>query len=172
MGVMKTPQDRDAERPGGHLRSVTSTRPDRNARSGAPVAYVPAAEPRRGKGSIDPVPGPVSPAAARARRYRARKRGQDVPLRKPGPKPKSLTALHSQVSLLTQENRNLRAQLGDAQALPMMMTRQRQGNAAQLARQLTAALGAMNPAKDGPQLREMLRDVAAAIDMRHDQWPE
>ena len=41
-----------------------------------------------------------------------------------------------------------------------------------MAGQLRAALEASDPAKDAPALREALRDLGAAIEARHDQWPE
>ena len=41
-----------------------------------------------------------------------------------------------------------------------------------MAGQLRAALEASNPAKDAPALQAALRDLVAAIEARHDHWPE
>ena len=115
---------------------------------------------------------PVSPAAARARRYRARKRGEDVPKRKPGPEPRSVTALSREVDTLRRENRRLAAQVAESQKLTPMLGIQRQRFTLAMVGQLRAALGASVPAKDAPELREALRNLVVAIMERHEQWPE
>ena len=69
---------------------------------------------------------PLSPAAARARRYRARQRGEDVPRRKPGPEPRSAAALRTEVIALRRQNRLLAAQLADLQTLRPVLALQRQ----------------------------------------------
>ena len=78
-GVMNSPVDRDA---GVRTIRLVEVSPDRSA----------------------PPAAPVSPAAARARRYRARKRGEDVPKRKPGPEPRSASALRTEVIALRHQN--------------------------------------------------------------------
>jgi hypothetical protein len=73
-----------------------------------------------------PPASPLSPDAARARRYRARKRGEDVPLRKPGPEPRSVSALSREVAALRRQNLLLAAQLADLQTLRPVLRLQRQ----------------------------------------------
>ena len=82
LDVMNLPRDRDA---GVRTVRIVEVSPDRGAPSAAPL----------------------SPDAARARRYRARKRGEDVPLRKPGPEPRSAAALRTEVIALRHQNRLL-----------------------------------------------------------------
>ena len=122
---------------------------------------------------------PVSPAAARARRYRARKRGEDAPKRKPGPEPRSAAALSKQVDALSMQvdalrhaNRRLTAQVAESQKLTPMLRMQRQRFTLAIVGQLLSALRASDPVKDAPALREALRDLGAAIEARHDQWLE
>ena len=119
-----------------------------------------------------PAAAPLSPAAARARRYRARKRGEDVPKRKPGPEPRSVTALSREVDALRRENARLAAEVTESRKLTPMLGMRRQRFTLGMAGQLRAALEASDPAKDAPALREALRDLGAAIEARHDQWPE
>ena len=57
--------------------------------------------------AAEPKP-PASPEAERARRYRARKRGEQVAKRKPGPKPKTETTLHEEIRDLERQNEDLR----------------------------------------------------------------
>lgn len=113
-----------------------------------------------------------TPAAERARRYRARQRGDDVPRRKPGPVPASPAALRSQAGALARENAILRQKLEAAGTVPAMVSRGRQGSARGLAVQLLGQLEHLDPSKDAPDFRETLRDLTAAIDERHDHWPE
>ena len=119
-----------------------------------------------------PAAAPVSPDAARARRYRARKRGEDVPKRKPGPEPRSVTALSREVDALRRENARLAAEVAESRKLTPMLGMRRQRFTLGMAGQLRAALEASDPAKDAPALREALRDLGAAIEARHDHWPE
>ena len=115
---------------------------------------------------------PLSPAAARARRYRARKRGEDVPKRKPGPEPRSVTALSREVDALRRENARLAAEVVESRKLTPMLGMRRQRFTLGMAGQLRAALEASDPAKDAPALQEALSDLGAAIGARHDQWPK
>ena len=132
---------------------------DRDA--GARTVRIVEASPDRGA----PAAAPVSPAAARARRYRARKRGEDVPKRKPGPELRSVTALSREVDALRRENARLAAEVAESRKLTPMLGMRRLP-------QLRAALEASDPAKDAPALREALRDLGAEIEARHDHWPE
>jgi hypothetical protein len=56
--------------------------------------------------AAEPKP-PASPEAERARRYRARKRGEQIAKRKPGPKPKMETSLREQIRDLERQNAEL-----------------------------------------------------------------
>ena len=148
--------------------------PDRDGGSGRPVriAYVTeATADRDGSHQTSMVSAPVSPAAARARRYRARKRGEAVPRRKPGPEPRSVTALSREVDALRRENACLAAEVAESRKLTPMLGMRRQRFTLGMAGQLRAALEASDPAKDAPALREALRDLGTAIEARHDQPP-
>ena len=114
---------------------------------------------------------PVSPAAARARRYRARKRGR-IAEAQARPEPRSVTALSREVDTLRRENRRLAAQVAESQKLTPMLGIQRQRFTLAMVGQLRAALGASVPAKDAPELREALRNLVVAIMERHEQWPK
>jgi predicted RNase H-like nuclease (RuvC/YqgF family) len=147
--------------------AVMNYAPDRDART-VRVVRLAEASPDRSA----PAAAPVSPAAARARRYRARKRGEDVPKRKPGPEPRSVTALSREVDALRRENARLAAEVAESRKLTPMLGMRRQRFTLGMASQLRAALEASDPAKDAPALREALRDLGAAIEARHDHWPE
>ena len=149
--------------------AVMDERQDRDAGTAARIAD--ARERSRFYQAVPEAAPPRSPAAERARRYRARKRGEDVPLRKPGPEPRSAEALAHQVRDLEAQLRETRAALKDAQAVPSTR-RIRRGLIADAAKELLARLDANSAANDGPVVRELLRDVLATIDMRHDEWPE
>ena len=146
-GVMNSPMDRDA---GVRTIRLVEVSPDRSA----------------------PPAAPVSPAAARARRYRARKRGNDVPKRKPGPEPRSASALRTEVIALRRQNRLLAAQLADLRALRPVLDLQRQRFAFTDVGRLRTALSGSDPAQDEPALREELRLLRAEIEERHEYWPE
>jgi hypothetical protein len=170
---MNDPPDRDGARP---LRTVRLTRvteavPDR-AGGARTVRVTEVAADRDGSHQAGTVPAPVSPAAARARRYRARKRGEDVPKRKPGPKPRSVAALSREIDALSRENRRLTAEVAESRKLTPMLGMRRQRFTLALAGQLRAALERSDPARDAPALQEALRDLGAAIGARHDQWPK
>jgi hypothetical protein len=53
-----------------------------------------------------------------------------------------------------------------------LVTRARRRRIATAASDLLTLLEASSGAADGPSVRELLRDVLAAIDARHDEWPE
>jgi len=166
---MNQPPDRDGSGRAARaipVEYVTDARPDRDGGARpARTARVPATP-------AGTVPAPVSPAAARARRYRARKRGEDVPKRKPGPEPRSAESLRREVDALRRENGRLAAQVAESRTLTAVPGMRRQRFALAMVGQLRAALEASDSAKDAPALREALRDLGAAIEARHDQWPE
>ena len=115
---------------------------------------------------------PLSPAAAAARRYRARQRGEDVPKRKPDPEARSASALRTEVTALTRQNRLLEAQLADLQTLRPVLALQRQRFAFTDVGRLRTALRGSDPAQDEPALPEELRLLRAEVEERHEHWPE
>jgi hypothetical protein len=166
---MNDAPDRDGARPlrAVRLTHLTEAVPDRAGGARA-VRVTEVMADRDGSHQV----GTVSPAAARARRYRARKRGEDVPKRKPGPKPRSVAALSREIDRLTRENRRLAAEVAESRKLTPMLGMQRQRFTLALAGQLRSALERSDPAKDAPALQDALRDLGAAIGARHDQWPK
>ena len=139
---------------------------DRDA--GARTVRIVEASPDRGA----PAAVPLSPAAARARRYRARQRGETVPRRKPGPAPRSEASLRTEVIALRRQNALLQAQLADLQTLKPVLHLQRQRFLFTDIGRLRAALRGSDPAHDEPALREELRLLRAEIGERHEHWPE
>lgn len=156
LGVMNPAEDNDAE---------------------ARVVRIVIAPGHAGRPSPPPPPAPpgASPAAQRARRYRARQRGEDVPLLKPGPAPVSRDAWRERALAAELALRRAEARIASLEAIPAGQRRRRQhrqGLLAGAARELARQLGLVDGRQDAPAVRELLRDVAAAIDARHDLWPE
>ena len=115
---------------------------------------------------------PLSPAAARARRYRGRQRGEAVPRRKPGLAPRSEASLRTEVIALRRQNSLLEAQLAEAQALKPVLHLQRQRFLFTDVGRLRSALEFTDPAQDAPALCEELRLLRAEVEERHEHWPE
>ena len=104
----------------GAILGVMNSAVDRDVRA-ITVVHLAESSPDRGAPAA-----PLSPAAARARRYRARKRGEDVPKRKPGPEPRSVTALSREVDALRRENARLAAEVAESRKLTPMLGMRRQ----------------------------------------------
>ncbi len=118
-------------------------------------------------GKTEP-PKPKSPGAEAARRHRARKRGENVPKRKPGPKP-------STVFQLRQEIGDLKASVQRLELAKMLLTRQLQRRNSSLtvertAEELLVVLARDDPRRDVPERQELLGNVLAAIESRHEHW--
>lgn len=174
-------QDRDAERPVRHLTSVTNTGKNRDAKGTRRVSIVtdtggirddePATMPaelraslRKNRDEAARRTGPTS-AAERARRYRARKRGEDVPKRKPGPPPLPASALRARIL-------DLERQLAQAQLMRGLAEKRRRPSLAVTVVDLLTLLDASDGRRDSPEVQVKLRDVRAAIEARQDLWPE
>ena len=95
-----------------------------------------------------------------------------MPKRKPGPEPRSVTALSREVDKLRLQNRLLAAQLAEARTLAPVLHLQRQRFLFTDVGRLRAALEACDPSRDLPALREELGLLRAAIEERHEHWLE
>ena len=95
-----------------------------------------------------------------------------MPKRKPGPEPRSASALRTEVIALRRQNRLLAAQLADLQTLRPVLALQRQRFAFTDVGRLRTALRESDPAQDEPALREELRLLRAEIEERYEHWPE
>jgi hypothetical protein len=114
--------------------------------------------------------GSKTSAALAAKRYRARKRGEPVPKRKPGPKPKPA------YELLT-ENRRLRHRIEELELMQSLASKQIDRRARNLtvervAGELLDVLRRGDVVTDSPAERVLLGDVTAAIEARHEYWPD
>ena len=124
-----------------------------------------AQEPRRRSGEATARPQPRSNAQAAAR-YRARQRGEEVPKRKPGPKPTGQTDLRLQ-------NRKLHSRITELEGLMRIARQQldrRTLTVEQAARDLLKVLGRDDPAVDSPERQVLLRDLLVEIEDRQEQW--
>jgi len=124
-----------------------------------------AQEPRRSSGEATARPQPRSNAQAAAR-YRARQRGEEVPKRKPGPKPTGQTDLRLQ-------NRKLHSRITELEGLMRIARQQldrRTLTVEQAARDLLKVLGRDDPAVDSPERQVLLRDLLVEIEDRQEQW--
>ncbi|MDQ3762608.1 MAG: hypothetical protein M3460_13360 [Actinomycetota bacterium] len=118
----------------------------------------------------DPAPKRTPNAEASAR-YRARKRGEPVPKRKPGPKPPTEWELRQQAN-------ELRRQLAD-QTLLLQFTRDqlaRRRNTSTrslpiIADELITILREQSPRQDSPEDRAALRLLIKELHHRHQLWP-
>ncbi len=114
-------------------------------------------------------PKPKSPGAEAAARYRARRRGQNEPKRNPGPKPATTTTLRQEISDLkaTVQRHELARRLHAEQMRRHFGTL----TVESVARDLLAVLARDDPRRDTTERQELLGDVLAAIESRHEQWP-
>lgn len=113
-------------------------------------------------------PAPKSPAAQASARYRARKRGENTPKRKPGPKPTTASVLREQI-------RDLTAQIHERDLRVRLLTERLQRQVSTMtvdraAQDLFAVLDRDEPSMDTVERRELLGDVRAAIESRHEHW--
>lgn len=111
-----------------------------------------------------------TPAAEAAARYRARKRGEEVTKRKPGPAPKKATERQ-------QEVRDLKARVGELENLlriaeSRLARRTSTLTMDQLVPELLAVLRRSGPELDNPERRVLLRDLVAEIESRQEEWPD
>jgi hypothetical protein len=106
-----------------------------------------------------------SPGAEAAARYRARKRGEPVPKRKPGPKPATATAQRETIRDLEARNRDLELQRNMAQE--RVARRESMLRLDDVARELLAR---DDPQHDTAARQDLLGDVLAAIEARHEHW--
>ncbi len=136
----------------------------RSARPGAPVTI---ARPDRDAKLSQ------SPEAQRARRYRARKRGENVPVRKPGPAPQSRDYWCDRAQSAEARLREARQRLSMYETLPAYKTSRARIVGAQLAgaaEQLRQALAAADPVTDLPAVRDALGSLAAELEERRSRW--
>jgi hypothetical protein len=117
-----------------------------------------------------PEPPKRSANAAAAQRYRARQRGEDVPKKKPGPKPSTITDLRQQ---LRDRERRI-AELDNLLRIATeRLARQRQClTLSGVAGEMLIVLRRTNAQYDLPELRVLLRDLVVEIEDRHKYWPE
>jgi hypothetical protein len=118
-----------------------------------------------------PPPPPRSSTAEAAARYRARRRGVDVPKRKPGPKPATVATLRQRI-------RELERQLATREGLLRIgaETLRRQISTLtveQVAGELLDVLTRDDrlAAQDTAERQVLLRDVVAAVEDRQEHWP-
>ncbi len=114
-------------------------------------------------------PPPKSPGAEAAARYRARKRGENVPKRNPGPKPATVLVLRRQIG-------DLEAQASARELKLRLLTEQLRRQVSTLtieraAEDLLRVLARDDPRRDSTERQELLGDVLAAIESRHERWP-
>jgi hypothetical protein len=108
--------------------------------------------------------------AAAAARYRARQRGEHAAKRKPGPKPKHTTELRLQI-------RDLKNRIGQLETFKRILDERlartyRGVPVTGIADELLAVLRTHPPETDSPEERVILGDLIAAIEARHEYWPE
>lgn len=111
-----------------------------------------------------------SPNAEAAARYRARQRGQEVPKRKPGPKPPRIMELRQQIREL-----ETRLQVQELHRRIAEERLARRGSALtieQVAGELLTVLRRDHARIDTAEQRVLLRDLAVEIEDRHEHWPE
>lgn len=113
-------------------------------------------------------PKPRTPGAEAARRYRARKRGEPVPKRKPGPK-------RTTVSDLRQQVRDLNARVEDRELQLRILTSRLARRTStltieQVGRELLDVLRRDSPKHDQPERQVLLGDIVAEIESRHEYW--
>jgi hypothetical protein len=111
-----------------------------------------------------------TPAANAAARYRARKRGEPVAKRKPGPKPKKITELRQEIRELEGRIQELNGLLNIARGRSARQTGALSIHHA--AGELLDILQRRDPARDSPETRVRLGDLIAAIETRHEYWPD
>lgn len=108
--------------------------------------------------------------AAAAQRYRARQRGEDVPKKKPGPKPSTITDLRQQ---LRDRDRRI-AELDNLLRIATeRLARQRQHlTLPGVAGEMLTVLRRTDPRYDLPEVRVLLCDLVVEIEDRHKHWLE
>jgi hypothetical protein len=117
----------------------------------------------------EPVAPAKSASAEAAARYRARKRGEDVPVRKPGPKAKTATDRKQQIRDL--EDQLKQVQLMREIAEGRLVRRISTLTVEQVAGELLQILKRDDPRRDTSERRVLLGDVVAEIESRHEYWP-
>jgi len=148
---------------------------DDNAPRRVTIQVVTRPAPERASAPVPaPPPAPKSRQAQAQARYRARKRGESVPLRKPGPRAQSREAWQARAFVAERELKNARDELRALKAVPVYQQQRwsiGQGQLATAARNLLQQLGgASDGSDDAPAVREMLRDVLAAVEARYEHW--
>jgi hypothetical protein len=113
---------------------------------------------------------PKTRGADAAARYRARKRGEPVPKRKPGPKRKTNADLRLQIR--DRDTRIKELELYRRILEERLGRRLSTLTVEQVARELLDVLRRDPPERDQAERRVLLGDVVAEIESRHEYWPE